>query len=160
MDRINKLNVSDKYADGICFNNMDYTEFVSTYSGLSPELLSSKSLTFPLRLWSGKRFESDCIIILCLILISNSRVACSYFPITCGTNRFGEWNQDKNLVKHKSVLSTFWKFQKVEAVDCEFSADQIKAFTKLLSSYWEAIHGKDPNSHTSLKGNNQIYFII
>ena len=161
MDRINKLNVSDKCADGICFNNiMDDTEFASTYSGLSPELLSNKTLTFPLRLWSGKRFESDCIIILCLYLFSNSRVACSYQPITCGTNRFGEWNQVKSLVRHRSILSTFWKFQKVEAVDCEFSVEQIKEFTKLLSSYWEAIHGKDPNSCTSLKSNNQIYFII
>ena len=153
MDRINHLNVCDKYADGIKY--MDKSDdFNKTYSQLSktaPDLFKNKTLTFPLRLWSGERLKSEVVIILGLHLTSTIRRACAIYPITCGTNRFGLWNQDKTLKKSSTVISGYWTFRSVEEVDREFTAEQIETFKTLLSDYWKNIHGENPNSINNLK---------
>ena len=148
---------------GICFSDMDATEFAKTYPGISnlPELQSNKTITCPLRLWSGMRGNSECVIMIGLVITCNSKAACAYHPITCSTNAFGEWNGDTNVVKHKCVLSTFWVSRNVEEVDYEFSPETLKQCKQLLLSYWEDLHGKDPDSRTNLKSKcNKLYFFI
>jgi hypothetical protein len=155
MDRINRLVVTDKYSDGIKFIDETSDYLPGNYTGLStvPELIALKTLTFPVRIWSGDRFKSDCTIILGLHLISSLRKACGIFPLTCKTNSFGLWNQDPSVKREKSVLLNFWNFNKVQNVDYAFTVDEIRSFSVILLNYWKGIHGENMDSLSNLKGN-------
>lgn len=178
-DYFNKLDASNKYADGVKILNTTSIEFGNIYQGIStaPDLLAKSILTFPIRLWARrsdqpvKVFTSskietwemfdDCIIILFLHL-KTSKVATSYHPVTCKTNKFGEWNKDSKLVLQRSVLLTFWNSFKPTYVEYQFSRDEIKSYVQPIWDYWKVYHGEDPESHTSLKSKTDYfnYFFI
>ena len=79
VDEFNKRDISDKYADGILFTDVNE---MKDYPGLSKEMIEKKCLMFPIRLWTDDDpFKGSCIIILGLHLYSNSKSACAIYPI-------------------------------------------------------------------------------
>ena len=134
LETLNSQHSSDKYADGIKYHEESF--FKDKFINVSTLAIQKRSLVFPIRIWTGKELESDCIIIVGLHLKSHTKQAVAVYPILCPTNRFGLWNGNK-LYMARAVLPTFWSSFNPNKTDFIFTDEEIGQFSKLLIDYFQ-----------------------